>query len=75
MNENVVEQHEQTDTLNDLVNPDWNKVSYGWMAVAFTSFVYGIVNPSIEVLFATGILFMLLSFIAYKAGKKNNGGS
>lgn len=75
MNDTVVERHEQTDTLNGLVNPDWNKVSYGWLAIGFASIAYGIVNPSVEILFGCGISFMLLSFIAYKAGKKNNGGS
>ena len=76
MNDNITQpQQNHSDVIDTLVNPNWNKASTSWMAMSIASMAYGVVNPCIEVLFGCGILFMLLSFIAYKAGKKNNGGS
>jgi membrane-bound ClpP family serine protease len=70
MNENVEQQYEHDDLINRVINPDWYKVSSVWMGMGFTSILYGIVNPCIELLFMVGAGMIILSFIAYRIGNK-----
>ena len=75
MSDNITQPQERTDVINTLVNPDWNKASSSWMAVGLATIFYAVVEPCVEVLYIMGVGLIVLSFIAYKAGKKNNGGS